>query len=122
MSVYKTDYIVYGWKLPYDCISKEDLNKISEEYDKNNEYHIELLVDGMGGHYIVFGIVINQSDLFHYADNEFYWEFEDLDLSLIEKGKDELVIRYAKIFGQNSKYKGQVEYNSPKTFIFSHIY
>lgn len=122
MSVYRTDYIVYGWKLPYDYIDKEDLDNIRNEYINVNEYHIELIVDVMGGRYLVFGIVINKSDLFHYADSEFYWEFEDLDLSLIEKGKHELLIRYHRIFGIESKYKGEVEYISPKTFIFSHIY
>jgi hypothetical protein len=123
MSVYRTDYIVHGWKLPYDCIDKEDLSKIREEYEEvKSEHNIEIIVDGMGGRFLVFGIVIHYSEMYHYDNEDYYWEFEDIDLSVIEKGKDHLIIEYNKLFGLKSKYKGQIEYSSPKTFIFSHIY
>jgi hypothetical protein len=122
MSVYRTDYIIYGWKLPYDCIDKDDRSKLIEEYEDGNKSKIDFINDGMGGHFVVFGIVLHHSPLFHYDNTNFYWEFEDIDLTPIEKGKDELIIKYHRIFGLKSKYKGDIDYVSPKTFIFSHIY
>ena len=62
MGVDRQDYIIYGWKLPYELIDNDgneiDLhsNEIYQYITGNNEYI--MIQDGMCGEYNVFGKLI----------------------------------------------------------------
>jgi hypothetical protein len=118
MSVYRCDYIIYGWKLPY---TQELSNKLKVEGTNSYEYWdggkegCELIMDGMGGHYIVFGKVIYKNN-YPYANEESVIEFENLTLPSMLM-RDEVKFRYRECF---SIEEGAIA--EPYTFIFSHIY
>lgn len=120
MSVYRCEYIIYGWKLPY---TKEASRKLKEESSSSYPFldglgnGYELIIDDMGGQFIVFGKVIYKNNL-PYADTASDKPMEFEDLTLPSTGdKEEVFTNYYECFGTNRAVK-----DTPKTFIFSHIY
>ena len=77
MSVDRTDYVIYGWKLPYKLVD-DDGNNVDINSDKIEPYiNVQsdgyiLIQDWMGSSYTVFGKLILQSDSYGF-------EFKDLN-------------------------------------------
>lgn len=113
MSVDRTDYIVYGWKLPYNITDskgdKVDLYK--DEYLPMVEGHkgekYAIITDGMCGDYNVFGIVVKRG-----GDRYEGWLFENLDIRDFSNSSDDMKIKYREIFDAVPK--------EPNLFIFTH--
>lgn len=104
MGVCRKDYVVYGWKLPYD----EDVDYYSEElsiFEDAPEGHLNLIVDGMCGNYVVFGILVYE------LKEEEEWEFVSLDVTA---DPSQMKNEFAKLF----KFSPQ----EPSLFIFSHFH
>lgn len=115
MGVNRKDYIIYGWKLPYNMKDK-DGNKIDpydgefvKYNDNENEGEITLIEDGMCGEYMVFGYLVKA----YGSDTDWYegWGFAELDTDAIDKAYLETL--FDKLFGHKDDMK-------PKLFIFSH--
>lgn len=110
MSVDRTDYIVYGWKLPYTTTNRTRLNSdqcLSMIEGHSGEEFI-LVLDDMCGDYIVFGKRIS-SDF----GKESGWEFIQLDLK--NYNSDEVKSKFLEVFGI-------IPSEEPSLFIFSHFY
>lgn len=112
MSVERTDYIVYGWKLPYEL--KNENGKIDLWADKFLPYieghkgeTFTLVSDGMCGSYNVFGKL-----LAHATDDGDGWGFKNLDLSNLNP--IEVKEKYKELFNS--------EPSEPCLFIFSHFH
>lgn len=115
MSIDRTDYIVYGWKLPYDMKDSKG-NKISFwdekflpmiEGHKGEEYSI--IIDNMCGNYIVIGKVLastKESDGWNFIPLK-YWDSSE---------REELKDKYRKMFD----IEGGVA--DPYLFIFTHFH
>lgn len=103
MGVDRNDYIVRGWKLPYQKdVYWNDKNISMVEGHVGEKF--TLIGDGMCGEYLVFGIIL-------YTDNDYEgWKFKVIDNS--QENDDELKSKYQEIFNE--------EPSEPKTFIFSH--
>jgi hypothetical protein len=114
MSVDRTDYIVYGWKLPYEMKnSKGDQidfwdDKFLPMIEGHEDEAYSLIIDGMMGEYTVFGIVIEQDE-----DGN-GWDF--VHLSGVRVNHDHLKDKYREIFD----VEGEVA--DPYLFIFSHFH
>ncbi len=116
MGVDRSDYLVYGWKMPYEVD-----DQLSEEYwDDVNEYDINFIADGMSGKYIVFGSVIASAD-----DPSEGWGFVELD-NLKPTFAPEIFGEFGEVFGKYSE-KSLADilktYNipeTPKLLLFSH--
>jgi hypothetical protein len=114
MGVDRTDYIVYGWKLPYDF--KDANGDEIDWYDDKFLPYLEghegikhtLIPDGMCGKYCVFGEIID-------FDNDDGWDFQELPLDIQPTWNDEnnLSKKFEEVFGVDAK-------ELPKLFIFSH--
>lgn len=105
MGVYRTEYIIYGWKLPYDIGKDQELDLY--EIDEILESPFSLIVDGMMGKYCVFGEIINQT-------SDEGWEFTILDLEKMDSQK--LIDKYKEIFKLNS----EEIVTDPYLFVFTH--
>lgn len=95
MSINRTDYIVYGWKLPFDIKSPFDFSFRSKEY--------VLIIDHLWNDYVVFGLKID------YCED--YWKFVELDFKNLDTEK------------VKSKFKHVFDFEpttEPYLFIFSH--
>ena len=113
MGVNRTDYIVYGWKLPIELVNRngveldfwEDENFLPYvEGSTDSKYRI--IVDGMCGDYNVFGLILKEG-----GDEHVGWDFEDLNIdNLSEK---DTILAYKDILNSDPKDK-------PRLFIFSH--
>lgn len=112
MGVDRTDYIVYGYKLPPDL--KNEKGKIDFWDDKflpmieghpGEEFII--VNDGMMGEYTIFGIKIKS------ADEDTGWDFVTLDLKTLDPEK--VKKRYREVFELNDEPGAE-----PYLFIFSH--
>ncbi len=58
MSTTRTDYVYYGYNLPYDAFDMED-------YDPDTLKEDELILrDGMCGKYSAVGIILQSSDIY----------------------------------------------------------
>jgi hypothetical protein len=83
MGVDRTDYLMYGWKLPYNS----EVNN-NEKYLPNIEGHkntsLRLIADGMSGEYMVWGLTIEVADEYE------GWEFLEIDIDK-NKLKEELM-------------------------------
>ena len=120
MSVYRTDYIIYGWKLSH---SKEDSRFLKDESKESYKYFdggysgYELIIDDMAGHFIVFGKVLYKND-YPYANtaSDKPLEFSGITLPSVED-KEEIMRKYMECFSVNKPIE-----ESPCAFIFSHIY
>lgn len=114
MSVERTDYIVYGYKLPYEL--KNDNGKIDLYKDeifsllngKDNNGFI-FITDGMCGEYNVFGILVSEEN----SEDE-GWEFVHLDFKNLDAEK--VKIKYREIF----ELEKDTPIPNPYLFIFSH--
>jgi len=118
MSVYRCDYIVYGYKMPWSKEVHENLvedNPSWEYFDGGvNNYH--LIVDQMGGQYIVFGKVLYSNDYYaNEAENKFM-NFEEIDIGSLRYG--DLQEHYKEAFGEYPPSS----LGERKVFAFSHIY
>jgi len=110
MSVDRTDYIVYGWKLPFDI--KNEKNEIIDLWDDKYRSMIEghpgeeftIIRDGMCAEYTVFGLSIDQT----YDE----WDFVELDIKKYDPKK--LKNKYKEMFDNDCK-------TEPYLFIFSHF-
>jgi hypothetical protein len=114
MGVSRTDYIVYGWKLPYEL--KDKNGKIDLWADKFLPYieghkgvDYTLISDGMCGDYNVFGRLLK-----HAGDDGDGWGFTNLDLAKIDA--EEVKAKYREVF-ELDKDELIAE---PYLFIFSH--
>jgi hypothetical protein len=109
MGVYRRDYIVYGWKLPYDLKDSngDKINIWDDKFlpmiegHKNEEF--TLITDSMCGGYNVFGLLLNSSD---------EWDFVQLDFSGLDPEK--VKSKYKELFGLS-------DIEEPKLFIFSNF-
>ena len=84
MGVYRIDYIVYGWKLPYELKNKN--GKIDLWADKFLPYieghkgvEYTLISDGICGEYNVFGKLLNHAE----SDGD-GWGFTNLNLAKMD--------------------------------------
>ena len=113
MGVYRSDYIVYGWKLPYEILDNEG-NKI-DLYDEKFESTMcgfegedfTLITDGMCGRYNVFGLNVQ-----HCNDEYEGWDFVNLDIASCDAEK--VKSKYVELFGIYPT-------TEPTLFIFSHF-
>lgn len=113
MGVDRADYIVYGWKMPYELLDK-DGNEI-DLWDPKFESskcgfpgeEFTLVSDGMCGEYNVFGL-----RLLHLDDEGEGWDFVNLDV-LQSLDSEKVKSRYTELFGIEPT-------SEPTLFIFSH--
>ena len=117
MGVERTDYIVYGWKLPYD-IKLASGKKLDDEIWENEELRSMmegrpgekyfLITDGMNGNYAVFGKLISSFEEYEGIN------FHKICLEDFNYDSD-MLCKYQEIFGEvpseNSSY-----------LIFSHFH
>jgi hypothetical protein len=113
MSVDRTDYIIYGWKLPYELENSQGtINVWEPEFDSYREGRIgekyRIIADGMCGDYIVFGQQLSSTS----ADDS--WDFIPLNFSLLKS--DEIKQKYKELFEIDE------EIEEPSLFIFSHFH
>ena len=109
MSVYRRDYIIFGWKLPYDMkyeVDGEDIDFDSEDFETLDPMY-RLISDGMCGSYRVFGKLIAVSP----SDDE-GWDF--LELKPVVKDKKKLISEYVRLF------QCIIPPDEPKLMIFTH--
>lgn len=109
MGVDRTDYIVYGWKLPYYMkINNEEIDWWDEKYEEYSDEKMVLIPDVMSDEYVVFGQLITSADGRYEG-----WDFVNLDLTSLDS---ELVkFKYRKLFElDDDEFIGK-----PTLFIFS---
>lgn len=112
MGVDRTDYIVYGWKLPYDMKDKNGQeidfwdDKFLPMIEGWPEEELALVRDGMCGQYVVFGLMIK------HADEYKGWDFIHLDVGQLDT--EMVKARYRELF----EIEGDCD--EPCLFIFSH--
>lgn len=116
MGVYRIDYIVYGWKLPYKL--KDSKGIINFDDDKFLPYiegrkgvKYTIIRDGMDGKYTVFGKLIKQTDSDDYNCG---WGFTNLDFS--NHNTEEIKSKYREVFNLE---ENEIM-TEPYLFIFSH--
>lgn len=117
MSINRRDYIIFGWKLPYDV--QNDKGETIDLWDdkflpmieghKGEEYII--IRDGMCGDYTVFGLEIAND-----SGNEEGWAF--LNLSLLNTESEPMRRALNEKYEELFNHKPRVY---PKLFIFSHF-
>jgi hypothetical protein len=122
MSVYRCDYIVYGYKLPYTKeLSKELMDESKDSYDYWNggfeEHH--LIIDQMAGQYIVFGKVLYSKDYYANEAENTFMDFEDIDFNSLNN--ERLMEHYKVVFGEYPIDTNFIEIDR-SVFAFSHIY
>lgn len=115
MVVDRTDYIVYGYKLPYEL--KNENGKIDLLDDKflpmiegHQGEEFTLVSDGMSGQYIVFGMRIKSC-----GDKYEGWDFVHLDFKNLDAEK--VKSKYREVF----ELKEDHPIADPYLFIFSHF-
>lgn len=114
MGVDRTDYILFGWKLPFQLKDKNG-NEI-DPWDEKLMPYIEghkgveysFIVDGMCGDYCAFGKNMGSA-----TDDGEGWGFTDLDFSSINV--EEAKKLYVELFNLEIV-------TEPKLFIFSHYH
>jgi hypothetical protein len=115
MSVYRCDYIVYGVRLPWD---RELSRKLKEDGASSYNYwdggvsNHKLIIDDMGGHYMIFGYVMYSKD---YYANEAEETFMNMDPVSTNYKKKDFVYHYIQAFGEAPGLE-------PEAFAYSHIY
>jgi hypothetical protein len=115
MGVDKTDYVIVGYKLPYDLKNKEG-NKVDWWDDEKWLRYIEgwkdepmtLILDGMSGEYAVFGRVLASGD-YNGID------FVEIDINTINDA--EVMQAFYLLFKDILS-----EFQRPKVFAFSHFH
>lgn len=119
MGVDRTDYIIYGWKLPYDLKNSNDekIDLWEDKFRSMIEGHkgeeFILISDGMCGKYNVFGLRIN-----HCGDEDGNgWDFINLDFKNLDLNDEKVKLKYREIF--DLEENEPIE--EPYLFIFSHF-
>lgn len=117
MGVDRTDYIIYGYKMPADYLKKKGIDMWDDKFLRYIEgwkgENYSLIYDGMSGEYLVFGLRISM------ANEQEGFEFVELpatgwaDKFLEVKGKT------AEVFGFNDTHFAELG-GGPKVLIFSH--
>lgn len=114
MGVDRTDYIVYGWKLPYGYFKNKGIDVWRDdkylpfiEGWKDEKY--TLITDGMTGRYTLFGLLIAQ------AAEEGFEFFELTDESAQGVSKIEIVKKFKEVFGIED-----ADIGLPKALVFTH--
>ena len=116
MGVDRNDYIVIGYKMPYDVKFKNGELLCEDIWDdekyipmiegwKDEEFTI--ISDGMSGKYIAFGKMIDSSDE--------YQGFDFIELNIDQADFDKVKQRAKEIFPEL-----EFDFETPKTLIFSH--
>ena len=115
MGVHRTDYIVYGYKLPYKL--KNEKGKIDlwdEKFLPMIEGHkgeeFTIISDGMCGEYNVFGLLLKIG-----GDGYEGWDFVHLDFKNLDAEK--VKSKYREVF----ELKEDDTVAEPYLFIFSHF-
>jgi hypothetical protein len=115
MSVYRCDYIVYGYKIPWtreeSSALKED-DSASWKYADGGVADYHLIIDDMGGQYMVFGYVMYSNDFYADQADEAFMDFDEVKTNYRKKDLDH---HYLKVFGKAPEMEA-------KSFAFSHIY
>lgn len=114
MGLYRTDYVMVGWKLKKELVDHVDFDW-DRVYDRAPD---EFIYDGMCGNYLVFGKLVLYSDEY---EGFTFAELEPADLVLSDKELNELKELFREItFGQ--LIEDWVKTGSEaKAFIFSHF-
>jgi hypothetical protein len=118
MGVDRTDYIVYGWKLPYKLNDPDgnpienfwDIPKYEKLVDGGDDDGFQILEDGMAGTYCVFGKVIESG-----GDQWEGWDFVELEIDNMDKHK--AIGKLVEHFQTPT-----VGWPEPKLFLFSHFH
>lgn len=112
MSVDRSDYIVYGWKLPYEIKNSkgEEIDLWDDKFLPMIEGHqgekFTIIRDGMCGNYNAFGLYVAHSDE--------KWNFNNLTFFDIESNKEQVKNKYKELFDSEID-------EEPYLFIFSHF-
>jgi len=112
MSVSRTDYIMFGWKLPIHLKNKNgaiDLwaDKFLPFIEVPNGAEYALIIDQMCGQYIVFGNLLARA-----TDDGYCWGFSSLDFSV---NREAVILKYTELFETDTPP------SEPYLFIFSHF-
>ena len=119
MSVDRHDYIIIGYKMPYNILTKynheladmvrEDDNMYLPYYEgwKGESYRI--IIDGMSGNYIVFGKVI--------AESGEYDGFDFPSVKLNYSDYSEVISKAKEVFIDIDSF----DFSNPEILIFSHF-
>lgn len=114
MGVYRTDYVMVGWKLKKKLVDHVDFDW-DRVYDRAPD---EFIYDGMCGNYLVFGKLVCNSDGY---EGFSFTGLEPADLVLSDEELDELKELFREItFGQLIEDWTETV-TEPKAFIFSHF-
>ena len=109
MGVDRTDYIIYGYKLPYNIKNLLD-DKFLPMIEGHEGEEFIIVTDGMCGQYNVFGILIESG-----GDTYEGWDFVPLDFKNLDAEK--VKSKYREIF----ELKEDEQIDEPYLFIFSHF-
>jgi len=110
MGVYRRDYIIYGWNLPYDLKGVDWYDdKFLPLIEGHEGEDFALILDGMAGVYAVFGLLIQE------ADEDEGWDFQNLNIPYLNS--EEVKKKYIEVFGLESN----TELAEPNLFIFTHF-
>jgi len=114
MGVDRTDYIVYGYKLPYKLKNKNGIidiwdNKFLPMIEGHKGEEFIIVSDGMSGEYNVFGLKISSCD--EYTG----WDFVELDIENLNAEK--VKSKYREIFEPSD----EDVIPEPNLLIFSHF-
>ena len=115
MGVDRTDYIVYGYKLPYEMSNKKGpIDFWDENFEPTREGHegeeFTLIIDGMCGRYSAFGLLIESG-----GDKYEGWDFVNLDFKNFDAEK--VKAKYREVFELDE----DEPVAEPYLFIFSHF-
>jgi hypothetical protein len=120
MGVDRQDYLIIGYKMPYDVKMKDgrELSDIVWEDEKylpfiegwkDEEYR--LIIDGMSGEYIVFGYPLDESD--EYGG----FNFNVIDIKQLQPRID-TTINTAIVWFSDVDF----DFKNPEIFCFSHYH
>lgn len=121
MGVDRKDYLMIGYKMPYDVKfsdGNELANLVYEDEEKympfcegweNEPYRI--IIDGMSGKYIVFGYPLDESD--EYGG----FGFRTIDFNEVESRMQETRNKAIEVFNDID-----FDFSKPEIFCFSHYH
>lgn len=115
MGIDRTDYIVYGWKLPFKLKNESgEINILDDKFLPFIEGRpgVDYLIsyDGMGGKYIVFGKKLLSCDEYEGSG----WDFKDISIGIEDLDSKNLKDKFKELFEMNPEVE-------PKLFIYSHF-
>jgi len=119
MSIDRTDYIIYGWKLPFD-IKNENGDVIDLWEDKflsmiegHPGEEFTIIRDGMCCKYTVFGLRIDSSDDWDFVNLNILQQFDFRSIKNNRYNSDKVKDKYKELFGTDIE-------TEPYLFIFTH--